>query len=582
MNVRLHNKSVTALLLLTVLFGGCSMSDEHGDGSDSPQTGKSFVSLTFTMSTKETSRANPTGGEDGDGTEKGQEYENAITDAVAFLYQDNNGVNGDGTATVTPVYFSRFTHTEGDGTGIDRVYTTEPHEVDLEAGTYQVLAVANPGDYWWVGKTTLAEIRDYVQTSAWTESDGSYSDFLMTSEKNATITITDASTKESPAKAEVNVERMAARIDYAAKANYTCTDPTYTGATVKITGACIVNNLTAGSYLMKRVAETVNGNVTYLGEETATNGEGTNYVIDPWTTSKTEENLTSGFTINGISGKDAKDLYGTYWDDTNASNPNWWASKATTGTSLTIGGETWNRIGYTLENTTDATETSKQYNTAVVFKAQFNPSGLSNYTEGNTFFARGDRLFASMEDMMADVYGQGIATFDNSINACTTWGNVQDFANTLLENDPSGYKAFLEKQLADKTSTATITNDERNVLLWANYMKAECGYSATLDNNAYQVTIDQNEKVTAEILAQYGTRTYEDATCYYTWWVRHANDNEDTTNGVMEFAIVRNNIYKLTVSSIYSLGGYIPGDENIVIDAYVKDWTLVDEEELEM
>ena len=98
------------------------------------------------------------------------------------------------------------------------------------------------------------------------------------------------------------------------------------------------------------------------------------------------------------------------------------------------------------------------------------------------------------------------------------------------------------------------------------------------------MTIDDGVESTAAILAKYGTRTYEDATCYYTWWIRHANDGDDKTNGVMEYAIVRNNIYELNVESIYSLGGYIPNEEEkgFIVNVYVKDWTMLEPERIEM
>ena len=421
-------------------------------------------------------------------------------------------------------------------------------------------------------------MRDHIQQTAWTEEGGSYSDFVMTSESDAKITIDEGSTYENPSTTEVNVERMAARIDYLAEAEYTCTDDNYSGAKVEITGACIVNNLTAGSYLMKRVATTVDDTPNYLGDETAEeSGKGTNYVIDPWTVDKTEENIDSGFTIDGETGKGAADLYGTWWSDDDASNPEWWAEKAGTPTAITVDGTTWQRIGYTLENTTAAANSSKKYNTAVVFKAKFTPTGISNYAAGNTFFALGDYLFASMEDLMTYVYKDDFAKFDSQIDACTTWSDVETFAASLLDNDPSGYKTFLTSKAFGQSGTIT-SKDE---LKWSTYMLSECGYSAKLETT-YTITLDQNDKVTAKILAQYGTRTYVDATCYYTWWVRHANDGDNDTNGVMEFATVRNNIYKLTVESVYSLGGYVPDDENIVIDVYVKDWTLLNKETLDM
>lgn len=50
----------------------------------------------------------------------------------------------------------------------------------------------------------------------------------------------------------------------------------------------------------------------------------------------------------------------------------------------------------------------------------------------------------------------------------------------------------------------------------------------------------------------------------------------------MEYAIVRNNIYKLTVKSVYSLGGEVPDDESLIVDVYVNDWLLLDNETLPM
>lgn len=50
----------------------------------------------------------------------------------------------------------------------------------------------------------------------------------------------------------------------------------------------------------------------------------------------------------------------------------------------------------------------------------------------------------------------------------------------------------------------------------------------------------------------------------------------------MEYAIVRNNIYKLTVKSVYSLGGEVTDDESLIVDVYVNDWLLLDNETLPM
>ena len=558
------------------LAAGCAQEDiDTAPTGGGGMSASSYVSLSFASQQSTPTRSNPTGGEQGNGDETGQDYENEIKSAVAFFYQGSgtDGVNSSGTTPIMAVAtFNVGSYTEP-GNGIDRTYTTTPQQVDLDDGTYNVLVVANPGADWWTGQSlTLADVRNHIQTTAWTASGSDYSDFVMTSAADATLTL-NSNPESDPAKATVNVERMAARLDYKAEASYTCTDPAYTGATVEITGAALVNNLTAGSYMLKRVASTVDGVPTYLGNETPDAGVQTNYVLDPWTAVKTSDN--NSFTIGGEV-KTAEDLYGE-WFGNLLQDPNYWADYVQPGIEVSDGAETWQRIGYTLENTTAAEEAGKRYSTGVVFKAKFHPQGVANYTDGETFFAYGTKIYASMEDMMAGFYGSKFDDLDN-ITSCATWGDVKQFiTSTLLTNDPSGYNKYLEGLAEGKDDSETVAN--ASSLTWGNYMLNECGYSK--DENG-KVVLDQNGKVTRIALQPYGTRTYEDATCYYTWWVRHSNDNDDTKKGIMEYAIVRNNIYKLTVNSVYSLGGEVPEEESLIVDVYVNDWLLLDNETLPM
>lgn len=567
-------KGVAGCLLMASLAAGCAQEDiDTAPSGGGGMSASSYVSFSFASLQGAPTRSNPMGGETGDGLETGQANENAITSAVAFFYQgtEQEGVNSAGNIPIkAAVTFSMANYTEP-GNGIDRTYTTAAKQVDLENGTYNVIVVANPGTDWWTGRSLkLADVRDHIHTAAWTASESGYSNFVMTSAADAMLTL-NSNPESNPATAEVNVERMAARLDYKAEASYTCTDPKYSGATVEITGAALVNNLTAGSYLLKRVADDVNGtNLSYLGDETAdANYVATNYVLDPWTAVKTSTN--NSFTIGGEV-KTAEDLYGE-WFGNISQDPNHWAGYVQPGTSVSDG---WLRIGYTLENTTAADAAGSDYSTGVLFKAKFHPQGVANYQNGATFFALGTHLFASMEDMMTYVYGADFSQFDAKIDACTDWASVKTFAASLLDNDPSGYKAFLLGQ-----DEAQDLAQVKESLKWSAYMLSKCGYSASL-NETYKVELDQNGIVTRNALQSYGVRTYEDATCYYTWWVRHSNDNDDTKKGIMEYAIVRNNIYKLTVNSVYSLGGEVPEEESLIVDVYVNDWLLLDNETLPM
>lgn len=48
---------------------------------------------------------------------------------------------------------------------------------------------------------------------------------------------------------------------------------------------------------------------------------------------------------------------------------------------------------------------------------------------------------------------------------------------------------------------------------------------------------------------------------YYYYWNRHNDNGDNATMGPMEFAVVRNNVYKLCVDNIYKLGHPTPGKD---------------------
>lgn len=554
-----------ALMLVTV---GCSQDDlTGGDGKTDGVKSTSYVMLSLAMPSSTGTRA--TGGETGDGLEKGQSYENVIRSAVAFFYQ-GTGIN----ATNNPEILAAvdFTFPENDGTDeekpVDRIYTTQPQEVSLENGTYRVIVVANPGTDWWTGRNLkLDDVRNHIQEQAWTvDNDGNYSNFLMSlaDERDAAVIELNSNPQEAPAEATVYVERMAARVDYMdGRQDLVCDDPDYSNATVKIVGAALVNNLTKGSYLLKRVADDANGTGReYLGDETLTN-----YVLDPWTST----------------GKPAE-YFGTPYAG-RSQDPSWWNQHVRECTSLQDESAGWNLVGYTLENCPAAPNHDE--NTAVVFKAKFTPVGLPSYwTEGETFFAYGKSLFATMEDMMGWVYGADFANFESKVNDCTTWNDLQEFVTTSLSIatiDPSGYRAYLESRLESETDlNVNIPDDVKPSLTWSGYMLNECGYS--MSGDGHDVTLDRgNNIVTRKELKKYGVRTYVNSMCYYTWWILHNDDNNEDVFGPMEYAVVRNNIYKLTVTSIYTLGGDIPEEDNgLELVVYVNDWRLLDREDIEM
>lgn len=100
-----------------------------------------------------------------------------------------------------------------------------------------------------------------------------------------------------------------------------------------------------------------------------------------------------------------------------------------------------------------------------------------------------------------------------------------------------------------------------------------------------------NEKLArlASILNRQEVLHFKDGITYYPYFIRHSN-NRSTSNAPMEFAIVRNNVYKLKINSISSLGYTddtldpdIPSKESYVkVGATVVDWNELDKEEIIM
>ena len=543
-----------------------------------------------------TRAGNPTGGEHGDGDEPGQTYENDVNSVVAFLFKHSDkGIEANGKTDVHHVEFTDFKYADPNTNSI----TTMPEAVkDIELNTdYDVIIMANPGDDdWWRSASNLHQVRDHIQKNAWKEDgQGGYSDFLMSSAKATTqpIHITNTSTYTSPVTASVEIERMAARVDYKAKGEYTCIGTDYPGAKVTIEGAAIINRFTAGSYLLKRVAYAVNvdpenpKDVEYLGDETSVaGGKATNYVLDPWTTQKTEANLTGEpFAVDGKTvGADGLYAEGTYYPERNT-DPAWWADKiqpcpTVTDVNETNGVKTWQRVGYTLENTTSDTETTKAYNTGVAFKAKFEPQGVAGYKPGNTFFTYNGTIYSSLTDMMGKLNGQENFSTDvgDSIAALTSWDDLKDFAASIT-NAPTGYSTYLEEYADKHSAEAFNTSDE---LKWEYYLSYELGVFEDSQNGPQINKNNINTRDKLYTLSDEKIFTYYEGRCYYIWWLRHSNNDDDKTNGLMEYAIVRNNIYKINVTGIYTLGSDIPESDEIKANVYVNKWRMLKDEELHM
>ena len=81
-----------------------------------------------------------------------------------------------------------------------------------------------------------------------------------------------------------------------------------------------------------------------------------------------------------------------------------------------------------------------------------------------------------------------------------------------------------------------------------------------------------DENITDKNYADHGVLKYPDGICYYTYWIRHADDGDPDKISPMEYATVRNNIYQLNVTSISGIGGLTPEEGNIIIRVTLAEW----------
>lgn len=477
-------------VLLPLLLVSCRKDPLPVSSQEAEQGSGVYVSIVVNTESGNTSRV-PTPGEDGDGQQPGTGDENKVYDLNVFFFEGKTGSNGQRLGInstdaedipVTCVYFTGLTP---DPSGNITRYATPTQEVEgLQIGkTYDVLVVANAGDKFNMTEhNTLAKLRD-EKILAMSFEENSEKHFIMSSsgpEVN-TIEIIANNSRYNPATVNVNIERVAARVDVRMEEEYKVEGTT--NDVVEILGATLVNKYNQPSYVFKRVTNDTDLSsaslaFTYLGNETGgQNTPVTNYVIDPKTQTPPADDLLE---MN----------YDNHFTTLNVNAQGTWQSLSKTIKSEDQVGNTYYLLDYTQENVVSADLVSSSradYCTGVVFQAKYIPAGENKTAGDGTFYWYDNQAFASLED-------------------------IKNYS----------------------PSVAAVTED--------NY-------------------------------ADYGIIKYTGGICYYTYWIRHADDGNPNVISPMEYAIVRNNIYQLDVQSINGIGGTEPEEEaKVLISVYAVSW----------
>ena len=354
-------------LLLVMSFASCA-SDTTSDLPLPSKDMKAYLQVKVTVEGSGDTRASrtttgPQGGEDGDGREPGTNHENEVNSLAVLLYKSDNNDLSDDNAIIDYVYtFTNLKKATTPTSGSDATYTTVPKEIDaaIVGKNYHVIVIANADDMTSICKgKKISEVRDLQMSKVCTRDADitKFSNFIMSSKNDAKIDFIKEGSETDPYVVDVNIERLAARIDIIPNATFDGTSQGYyynvmDGTNVvggfKLESVTPTKVMTKGEYLIKRVSSDKDvSSVTYFGEEKmdATTKASTNYVVCPWTKNR------AGLTLAEAEGSTS--LYNV---------------KKTTSTS-TVVGEASYILDYVMENTT--TDNTEVNSTGLIFKGKY-------------------------------------------------------------------------------------------------------------------------------------------------------------------------------------------------------------------
>ena len=344
-------------------FASCA-SDTTSDLPLPSKDMKAYLQVKVTVDGSGDTRASrattePQGGEEGNGRETGTNHENDVNSLTVLLYKSDKDDLSEADATIDYVYTFTNLKKETTSSGKDATYTTVPKEIDaaIVGKNYHVIVIANADDMTSKCKgKKISEVRDLQMSKVCTRDADitKFSNFIMSSKKDARIDFSQEGSETDPYQVEVDIERLAARIDIIPNATYDDTGKGYyynvmDGTNViggfKLESVTPTKVMTKGEYLIKRVSPNAAVSaVTYFGLETkdAAN-KATNYVVCPWTKART------GLILSDAEGHAS--LYNV---------------KKTTSASTT---DPSYILDYVMENTT--TDNEEAYSTGLIFKGKY-------------------------------------------------------------------------------------------------------------------------------------------------------------------------------------------------------------------
>lgn len=639
-------KMKSTLWALAFACAAVSCSDDFEDpnkgGNGNGANGETAQMKVF-INTEAITKAS-TSAEEGDGDELGSEEESTIKDLTVFLFGDGDGQTGNGitftkNSPIVAVGFSsdpeenKTDHPNKHGweaeveVTLTEATNAQGEKYTLAGNEFGVLTVTNAGDMQssFSGNKTVGDLADHVLTEMFKDQKFLMSTHILDetnyggADHKSYIKFPAANETQTIPTTEVYVERLAAKIRINDNNNedFIFTPTTAQNDEVRLNQVAIMNQLSSGSYLLKRVNTITDAdlaeelaltsdaaNDVLLGDEKYTVAEKANFVIDPWTRAKAYGTVFAAdapvwpvgagtITVplaysNGLYKIESgvKQNYAAWFTALPTEGVATAYTDAAQLPARTLNGNTAITatepltLAYTRENVTNVENSRHGFSTGAIFKATYYAQEVMKIqTETGQGQNKSVKMAktawgnATTDEAKAQVAAEHLSFYTYGINEVKFGSLLDIFAYTLAEQsagqvatDCYFYDSFMDTKfatlkVADYKLSKTYNGGVDDPFGYMAYLKAAVD-KVNLETNPDQTMSGADIQTIAGYLEDTQNasklytkvKSYVGGECYYLYWIRHENNNKQNSMGPMEFAIVRNNIYDMTVTGINGLG----------------------------
>ena len=186
-------------------------------------------------------------------------------------------------------------------------------------------------------------------------------------------------------------------------------------------------------------------------------------------------------------------------------------------------------------------------------------TGTSNndYVEDPNFMGQSEITVDDFysKEFNADTFNDNASDYVKTLSSETSAANALFYTleNTMTKDEQmNAYTTGLYYQAQYKLGgqAGNVYRFEEKLYNYNDLSNAAAGLGLSLDGLSDQSSIGD--------FANIGVTKYENGVCYYKYWIRHIDNNNSSEMGAMEFAIVRNNHYQMTINSVKGIGENLP------------------------